>query len=197
MIGLLSTVSYWYIRAANVGVSMLDSEVGKLAGGSTAKPPPDMAEVFVWGPTTHVEFWAAIVGGMLTFAHYFLLLKAFEGASSTVLLPLVQVASVATLLGSASIALFRHESWITARHLAAYVLLFVGGAARPFSPGTATPLSPDAHAALVAPASDSRAAQACCPRVTASCARSSARASGGSRSSGARSSPSSRSARTT
>lgn len=128
MIGLLATVSYWYIRAANVGVSMLDSEVGKLAGGSTSKPVPEMGDVFVWGPTTHIEFWAAVAGGMLTFAHYFLLLKAFEGASSTVLLPLVQVASVATLLGSAGVSLFRHEAWITARHLSAYVLLFVGGA---------------------------------------------------------------------
>ncbi|KAJ1617036.1 hypothetical protein T492DRAFT_917982 [Pavlovales sp. CCMP2436] len=126
MAGLIAAVSYWYIRGANVG--MLDKELGTLAGGASERPATlDMSDVFVWGPTTHIEFWAAVLGGMLTLAHYFLLLKAFEGASSTVLLPLVQVASVATLIGSSVIAIFRHESWITLRHLSAYVLLFLGG----------------------------------------------------------------------
>mmetsp|Transcript_3245 Transcript_3245/g.9364 ORF Transcript_3245/g.9364 Transcript_3245/m.9364 type:complete len:462 (+) Transcript_3245:97-1482(+) len=127
--GLISVGSYWYLRALNVDVAMLDKEVGSMPGGATgtAAPGVDLSQAFVWGPTTHVEFWAAIAGGVLTFSHYFLLLKAFEGASSTVLLPLVQVASVATLLGSAGISMFRHEAWITWRHLSAYALLFVGG----------------------------------------------------------------------
>ena len=43
-----------------------------------------------WGPTTHVQFWFAMLGGSMAFMHYFFLLKAFEGAPSTVLLPLVQ-----------------------------------------------------------------------------------------------------------
>lgn len=43
-----------------------------------------------WGPTTHVQFWFAMLGGSCAFMHYFFLLKAFEGAPSTVLLPLVQ-----------------------------------------------------------------------------------------------------------
>ena len=41
------------------------------------------------------------------------LLKAFEGAPSTVLLPLVQVASVSVLLGSSVVSLTRNEPWIT------------------------------------------------------------------------------------
>ena len=60
-----------------------------------------------WGPTTHVQFWFAMLGGSMAFMHYFFLLKAFEGAPSTVLLPLVQVASVSVLLGSSVVALTR------------------------------------------------------------------------------------------
>ena len=66
-----------------------------------------------WGPTTHVQFWFAMLGGSMAFLHYFFLLKAFEGAPSTVLLPLVQVASVSVLLGSSVVALTRNEPWIT------------------------------------------------------------------------------------
>ena len=60
-----------------------------------------------WGPTTHVQFWFAMLGGSMAFMHYFFLLKAFEGAPSTVLLPLVQVASVSVLVGSSFVALYR------------------------------------------------------------------------------------------
>ena len=69
-----------------------------------------------WWPTTHLQWWLAILGGASIFMHYFLLLKAFEGAPSTVLLPLVQVASVSVLLGSSVVALYRHEPWITTDH---------------------------------------------------------------------------------
>jgi len=80
-----------------------------------------------WGPTTHFQFWLAMIGGAMNFLHYYFLLKAFEGAPSTVLLPLVQVASVSVLLGSAAIASLRHEQWITPTHALAYCLMFVGG----------------------------------------------------------------------
>ncbi len=80
-----------------------------------------------WGPFTHVQFWFAMLGGAMAFLHYYFLLKAFEGAPSTVLLPLVQVASVSVLLGSSVIAIARHEQWIAPVHALAYLLMFVGG----------------------------------------------------------------------
>jgi len=80
-----------------------------------------------WGPTTHVQFWFAMLGGSMAFMHYFFLLKAFEGAPSTVLLPLVQVASVSVLVGSSVVSLVRNEPWITPTQGLAYVLMFVGG----------------------------------------------------------------------
>ena len=80
-----------------------------------------------WGPTTHVQFWFAMLGGSMAFMHYFFLLKAFEGAPSTVLLPLVQVASVSVLLGSSVVALTRNEPWITPVQGLAYALMFIGG----------------------------------------------------------------------
>merc|ERR1712087_843423 len=80
-----------------------------------------------WGPFTHLQFWLAMLGGAMAFLHYYFLLKAFEGAPSTVLLPLVQVASVSTLLGSSVVALVRNEAWITPVHALAYMLMFVGG----------------------------------------------------------------------
>ena len=63
----------------------------------------------------------------MNFLHYFFFLKAFEGAPSTVLLPLVQVASVSVFLGSSVVALLRHEPWITPTHALAYLLMFIGG----------------------------------------------------------------------
>ena len=42
-----------------------------------------------WRPDTHIEFWFAMLGGLCAFLHNFYLLKAFEGAPSTVLLPLI------------------------------------------------------------------------------------------------------------
>jgi len=80
-----------------------------------------------WSPTTHVQWWLAMLGGASAFMHYFCLLKAFEGAPSTVLLPLVQVASVSVLLGSSVVAWYRHEPWITPTHAIAYLLMFIGG----------------------------------------------------------------------
>ena len=55
------------------------------------------------------------------------LLKAFEGAPSTVLLPLIQVASIWVLLGSSVIALFRGQRFMSPLHGLAYALMFVGG----------------------------------------------------------------------
>eukprot|EP00962_Isochrysis_galbana_P011443 scaffold3207_cov112-Isochrysis_galbana.AAC.1 len=57
----------------------------RAAGGGYAEPPR-----LRWGPLTHLQFWLAMVGGAMNFFHYYFLLKAFEGAPSTVLLPLVQ-----------------------------------------------------------------------------------------------------------
>ena len=63
-----------------------------------------------WRPDTHIEFWFAMLGGLCAFLHNFYLLKAFEGAPSTVLLPLIQVASIWVLLGSSVLAPFRGHS---------------------------------------------------------------------------------------
>ena len=80
-----------------------------------------------WRPATHMQWWFAMLGGCMNFLHYFFFLKAFEGAPSTVLLPLVQVASVSVFLGSSVVALLRHEPWITPTHALAYLLMFIGG----------------------------------------------------------------------
>jgi len=92
------------------------------AGGSAIKHAH-----FQWSPFTHLQFWFAMLGGSMAFLHYYFLLKAFEGAPSTVLLPLVQVASVSVLIGSSVVALLRNEPWITPTHAVAYLLMFVGG----------------------------------------------------------------------
>jgi hypothetical protein len=90
-------------------------------------PPGGSMSSLTWRPTTHVQFWLALLGGAAAFLHNLFLLKAFEGAPSTVLLPLVQVASVSVLVGSSFLALYRHESFITPPHAVAYALMFVGG----------------------------------------------------------------------
>lgn len=58
----------------------------RAAAGGYAEPPR-----LRWGPFTHLQFWLAMIGGGMNFLHYYFLLKAFEGAPSTVLLPLVHV----------------------------------------------------------------------------------------------------------
>ena len=73
-----------------------------------------------WRPDTHIEFWFAMLGGLCAFLHNFYLLKAFEGAPSTVLLPLIQVASIWVLLGSSVIALFRGQRFMSPLHGLAY-----------------------------------------------------------------------------
>ena len=80
-----------------------------------------------WRPDTHIEFWFAMLGGLCAFLHNFYLLKAFEGAPSTVLLPLIQVASIWVLLGSSVLALFRGQRFMSPLHGLAYALMFVGG----------------------------------------------------------------------
>ena len=94
---------------------------------STGAVRPDSI-VLRWRPSTHLQWWFAMLGGGMNFLHYFFFLKAFEGAPSTVLLPLVQVASVSVFLGSSVVALLRHEPWITPTHALAYLLMFIGGA---------------------------------------------------------------------
>lgn len=80
-----------------------------------------------WRPHTHWEFWLALLGGACAFSHDFFLLRAFEGAPSTVILPLIQVASVSVLCGSSVVALYRGLPWLSPTHAAAYALMFVGG----------------------------------------------------------------------
>lgn len=79
-----------------------------------------------WGLSDY-QFWLSVTGGLMAFLHYLLLLKAFEGAPSTVLLPLVQMASVWVLLASSFTAWFTNRVWITPIHLLAYCFMFVGG----------------------------------------------------------------------
>eukprot|EP00966_Prymnesium_polylepis_P279614 6459685-Prymnesium_polylepis.1 len=76
-----------------------------------------------WRPGTHLEFWFALLGGICSFLHNFFLLKAFEHAPSTVLLPLIQVASVSVLFGSSALALLRGDKFITPTHAVAGSLL--------------------------------------------------------------------------
>uniref|UniRef100_A0A7S0LHD8 EamA domain-containing protein n=1 Tax=Coccolithus braarudii TaxID=221442 RepID=A0A7S0LHD8_9EUKA len=121
IIGLLITVAYWLISGAaeaRAAMGALDSNgLGALRGLPQLR----------WGPFTHLQFWLAMLGGAMAFLHYYFLLKAFEGAPSTVLLPLVQVASVSVLLGSSVLAILRNEPWITPVHALAYVLMLIGG----------------------------------------------------------------------
>lgn len=107
IMGLFVTVAYWFVTGP--------------PGGWSAESR------LKWSPFTHLQFWFAMLGGAMAFMHYFFLLKAFEGAPSTVLLPLVQVASVSVLLGSSVIAVLRKEQWITPTHASAYLLMFIGG----------------------------------------------------------------------
>ena len=103
---------------------LLLSGRGSGAGGAAAASSLTLLR---WRPSTHYQWWLAMLGGGMNFLHYFFFLKAFEGAPSTVLLPLVQVASVSVFLGSSVVALLRHEPWITPTHALAYCLMFIGG----------------------------------------------------------------------
>lgn len=111
--GLVVSLAYWALLSPAATEAMATAR----RGGTQLK----------WRPTTHLQWWFAMLGGAVAFLHYFFLLKAFESAPSTVLLPLVQVASVSVLLGSSVVALYRHEAWITPTHALAYVLMFIGG----------------------------------------------------------------------
>lgn len=110
ILGLICSVFYWILFSAN-------SDGTSKKGTTTLK----------WRPSTHLQWWFAMLGGAMAFLHYFFLLKAFEGAPSTVLLPLVQVASVSVLFGSSIVNLIKHEPFITPTHMLAYLLMFVGG----------------------------------------------------------------------
>jgi len=115
--GLLVSAVYWVATGVSEWHSMAEGATLELKGMPKLR----------WGPLTHLQFWLAMLGGSMAFLHYYFLLKAFEGAPSTVLLPLVQVASVSVLFGSSIVALLRNEPWITPVHTLAYVLMFIGG----------------------------------------------------------------------
>lgn len=125
IVGLLVSLVYYVLLGAPASGVLSSASKGKIS--------------LKWRPSTHVQFWFAMLGGAVAFLHYFFLLKAFEGAPSTVLLPLVQVASVSVLVGSAIVAFYRSEPWITPTHALAYILMFIGG----------TPRAPPHEAALL------------------------------------------------
>jgi len=82
---------------------------------------------FIWSPTADIEWWLAAVGGTLMFAHYFLLLRAFDNAPSTVINPLIQVSSTWMLLGSAVPAAITGTTFIRPFDLLCYFVIVVGG----------------------------------------------------------------------
>lgn len=70
----------------------------------------------------------AVLGGVFSYFSYYFLIMAFDGSSSTVILPLVQVSSIWTLLGSIVQNSLQGTPWLRNYwHLAAYALLLVGG----------------------------------------------------------------------
>ena len=87
IVGLVCTVLYWLITS---GPASLSSSAAPALDGSSKG-----LAALRWRPTTHLQWWFAMLGGAMAFLHYFFLLKAFEGAPSTVLLPLVQVSDAA------------------------------------------------------------------------------------------------------
>ena len=111
----------------DAAVSGLVTIAGLLISVAVQASRGSFAVSLKWGPSTHLSFWFALLGGHCSFLHNFFLLRAFEHAPSTVLLPLIQVASVSVLLGSSVLALQRGDTFITAPHALAYALMFVGG----------------------------------------------------------------------
>jgi hypothetical protein len=70
----------------------------------------------------------AIFGGVFSYCSYYFLIMAFDGSSSTIILPLVQVSSVWTLLGSIVQNTLQGTPWLKSYwHLLAYALLLIGG----------------------------------------------------------------------
>ena len=70
----------------------------------------------------------AILGGIFSYFSYYFLIMAFDGSSSTVILPLVQVSSIWTLLGSVVQNSLQGTPWLKNYwHLVAYALLLIGG----------------------------------------------------------------------
>jgi len=70
----------------------------------------------------------AVLGGVFSYFSYYFLIMAFDGSSSTVILPLVQVSSIWTLLGSIVQNSLQGTPWLKSYwHLAAYALLLIGG----------------------------------------------------------------------
>lgn len=70
----------------------------------------------------------AVLGGIFSYCSYYFLILAFDGSSSTVILPLVQVASIWTLAGSVVQNTLQGTPWLKSYwHLGAYALLLIGG----------------------------------------------------------------------
>ena len=98
---------------------------GQVLGLGSSNAPTALSSL-KWGRRRTCSSGSRCSAARWLFLHYYFLLKAFEGAPSTVLLPL-QVASVSVLLGSSVVAALKSEPWITPVHALAYVLMFVGG----------------------------------------------------------------------
>ena len=70
----------------------------------------------------------AVLGGLFSYLSYYFLIMAFDGSSSTVILPLVQVSSIWTLLGSIVQNSLQGTPWLKSYwHLVAYAMLLIGG----------------------------------------------------------------------
>ena len=184
-LGLLLSGLCWLLLSNRGGVD-----------ASTGAVRPDSIQLR-WRPSTHLQWWFAMLGGGMNFLHYFFFLKAFEGAPSTVLLPLVQVASVSVFLGSSVVALLRHEPWITPTHALAYLLMFIGGATHarsPIAPAHRHPKGPQHSLAteLTRRGGSSHWAQVSCRRARATSRCCSSAPSGGKTLSPSPSPPSSR-----
>lgn len=95
---------------------------------SPAQSPADGPQLqFIWSPSHDLEWWMAAVGGILMFLHFFYLLRAYDGAPSTVINPLIQVSSTWMLLGSAVPAMMAGTTFIRPFDLFCYCIIVAGG----------------------------------------------------------------------
>lgn len=76
IVALVFSIIHWFLLSAPATDALATARKGSFT--------------LRWRPSTHLQWWLAMLGGASVFLHYFFLLKAFEGAPSTVLLPLVQ-----------------------------------------------------------------------------------------------------------
>jgi len=74
------------------------------------------------------KFYNALLGGVFSFLCYFYVLKAFESAPSTVILPLLQFPSIFIFILSSATKYFQGLVWLERKiHVVAYVFIFLGG----------------------------------------------------------------------